>query len=74
MLARKVSLIAAAATLALAGPVSAAPAASRVASPVTDANYQDDDDGGSTAVILGVILVILIGIAAVSGGDSPASP
>jgi hypothetical protein len=43
----------------------------RVASPVTNANYQDDDDdgdGGSTAVILGVILIVLIGVAAISGG------
>jgi hypothetical protein len=39
----------------------------------------DDDGGGSTAVILGVVLVVLIGIAAISGNGSgpnntPASP
>ena len=31
----------------------------------------DDDDGGSTAVILGVVLVVLIGIAAISGNNEP---
>lgn len=44
--------------------------------------FQDDDDddgGGSTAVILGVVLIVLIGIAAISGNGSrpnntPASP
>ena len=79
MIARKVSLIVAAAAMALAGAVSAksAPAASRVASPVTNANYQaddDDDDGGSTAVILGVVLIVLIGVAATSGSGEPQSP
>ncbi len=35
----------------------------------------DDDDGGSTAVILGVVLVVLIGIAAISGnGERSHSP
>ena len=35
--------------------------------------FQDDDDddgGGSTAVILGVVLIVLIGIAAISGNGS----
>ena len=43
--------------------------------------FQDDEGesnhgGGSTAVILGVVLIILIGVAAISGnGDNgPASP
>ena len=37
---------------------------------------QDDDDGGngSTAVILGVVLVVLIGIAAISGDGKSVSP
>jgi len=36
---------------------------------------EDDDGGGSTAVILGVVLVVLIGIAAISGnGGRSASP
>jgi len=34
----------------------------------------DDDDNGSTAVILGVVLVVLIGIAAISGNNRPVSP
>lgn len=33
----------------------------------------DDDDGGSTAVILGVVLVVLIGIAAISGNNKEVS-
>ena len=33
----------------------------------------DDDGGGSTAVILGVVLVVLIGIAAISGDSNPVS-
>ena len=80
MLARKASLIVAAATMALATTVSAqaAPFAERLATPVTNANYQadDDDDDGSLPVLLGVLLIILIGFAAVSGGgdDEPASP
>jgi hypothetical protein len=78
MIAKKVSLIAAATAMAFAGAVSAksAPAASRVASPVTNANHQadDDDDDSSTAVILGVILVVLIGVAATSGSGEPQSP
>jgi hypothetical protein len=39
--------------------------------------FQDDEDdnegGGSTAVILGVVLVVLIGIAAISGNSSEPS-
>lgn len=34
----------------------------------------DDDDNGGTAVILGVVLVVLIGIAAISGnGHEPSN-
>jgi hypothetical protein len=37
--------------------------------------FQDEDEhgGGSTAVALGVVLVILIGIAAISGNGSEPS-
>ena len=39
----------------------------------------DDEGGGSTAVILGVVLLVLIGVAAISGNgpgpdNTPASP
>lgn len=51
---------------------------SRAAPMLSGASFlQDDDDhgGGSTAVILGVVLVVLIGIAAISGnGDHPNNP
>lgn len=57
---------------------------SRAASPMSPAVsfFQDDDDsagGGSTAVILGLVLVVLIGMAAISGNNRtlnnpPASP
>jgi len=79
MLARRVSLTVAAATMVLGNTVSAqaAPFAERLATPVTNANYQADvdDDDDSTAVILGLLVLLLVGIAAVSGGDGgPASP
>ena len=79
MSVRKLSLIVAAAGMAVASVASAqaAPIPARTAAPVSNANYQDDDDdGGSTAVILGVVLIVLIGIAALSGGGDgePASP
>jgi hypothetical protein len=49
----------------------------RSMAPMTAASaLQDDDDddgGGSTAVILGVVLVVLIGIAAISGNSSEPS-
>ena len=38
--------------------------------------FQDEEDnegGGSTAVILGVVLVVLIGVAAISGSGSEPS-
>jgi hypothetical protein len=36
--------------------------------------FSEEGGGGSTAVILGVVLVILIGVAAISGNSGPASP
>jgi hypothetical protein len=53
----------------------------RAAAPAIGVSYLQDDEesnhgGGSTAVILGVVLVVLIGIAAISGNggsDLPAS-
>jgi hypothetical protein len=53
---------------------------SRAPAPMlSGASFLQDEDsdhgGGSTAVILGVVLVVLIGIAAISGnGDSPNNP
>jgi len=75
------------ATLAAAGmalaPVAANAGAadalslSRAAAPMSGFSWlqaaDDDDDDGSTAVILGVVLVVLIGIAAVSGSSSEPS-
>lgn len=50
----------------------------RAGAPMVDFSFlqdDDDDDDGSTAVILGVVLVVLIGIAAISGnGGDPTSP
>ena len=53
----------------------------RAAAPMMGASYlqdatDDDDDHGSTAVILGVVLVVLIGVAAISGNgnNGPTSP
>lgn len=51
---------------------------SRAAAPMSGFSFfqaadDDDDDGGSTAVILGVVLVVLIGIAAISGSSSEPS-
>ncbi|HYI47400.1 MAG TPA: hypothetical protein VEX35_02945 [Allosphingosinicella sp.] len=52
---------------------------SRAGAPMSSFSFfqdtaDDDDDGGSTAVILGVVLVVLIGIAAISGNNKPVSP
>ena len=79
--ARKITMMLAAAGLAIS------PVASNAASSLSIARaapqmsgvslLQDDDDhrGPGTAVILGVILVVLIGIAAVSGnGNGPNNP
>jgi hypothetical protein len=49
---------------------------SRAGAPMSGFSFfadDDDDDGGSTAVILGVVLVVLIGIAAISGSNSEPS-
>jgi len=77
MLVRRIALILAASGLAVASVANAAsaPLPSRVEASVTNPNYQDDG-GDSTAIILGVVLVVLIGIAALVGGgrDSPRSP
>jgi hypothetical protein len=72
----------AAAVLAIA-PVATNAAASlsvaRAAAPTAGVSYFQDDEegnhgGGSTAVILGVILIVLIGVAAISGGASRNRP
>lgn len=77
MNARKLTTIAAAATLAVA-PMAANAASSlsvaRAAAPISGASYLQDEDGdniggGSTAVILGVLLIVLLGAVAISGGD-----
>jgi ABC-type phosphate transport system permease subunit len=47
--------------------------ASMTAASALQAEDDDDDGGGSTAVILGVVLVVLIGIAAISGNSSEPS-
>jgi hypothetical protein len=66
-----------------AASLSLSPVAANAASPLSVAHastiFQDDGDaghgGGSTAVILGVLLVVLLGVAAISGnGDHPGSP
>lgn len=76
------------AALLSAVSLSVAPVAASAASPLSIAHaapsytvsLQDDEGGsnhggGSTAVILGVLLVVLIGVAAISGnGDGPHSP
>ena len=81
MKARKVTMMLAAAGLAIA-PVASNAATSlsvaRAMPQLSGASYLQDDDnhgGPGTEVILGVILVVLIGIAAVSGnGNSPNNP
>jgi hypothetical protein len=49
----------------------------RAAAPMSGFSFlqaaEDDDGGGSTAVILGVVLVVLIGIAAISGNNKEVS-
>jgi hypothetical protein len=72
----------AAAGLALAPVASANAAASlsvaRAAAPTSGVSYFADEEsnhgGRSTAVILGVILIVLIGVAAISGNNNPVSP
>jgi len=79
---RKIVALLAAAGMAVA-PVAAsaqdasALSISRVSGPATSGLnfFEEERGGGSTAVILGVVLVILIGIAAISGnGDRSTSP
>ena len=82
---RKIVALMAAAGMAVAPVAASAQGASllspsRAAAPMLagfsslqDAD-DDDDGGGSTAVILGVVLVIMIGIAAISGNGQPSSP
>ncbi|MEA2462009.1 MAG: hypothetical protein QOH90_2186 [Actinomycetota bacterium] len=51
---------------------------SRAAAPMSGFSFlqaadDDDDDNGGTMVILGVVLVVLIGIAAISGNNKEVS-
>lgn len=68
-----------AATPALAASDASALSIARAAPQMVGASFlQDEDDndnegGGSTAVILGVVLVVLIGVAAISGSNSEPS-
>jgi hypothetical protein len=79
--ARKLVTIAAAATLAITPMVANAAASLSVAramAPTSGVSYLQDEDGdntggGSTAVIIGVLLIVLLGAIAVSGGDEPAN-
>ena len=83
---RKILAVLAATGMALSPVAANAGAAdalslSRVGATMSDVSFfqdataeDDDDDGGSTAVILGVVLVVLIGIAAISGNNKPVSP
>jgi hypothetical protein len=58
-----------------ASALSPARAAAPMLSGVSFLEDDDDNGGGSTAVILGVVLVVLIGIAAISGnGNEPNNP
>ena len=76
----KVSMMLAAAGMAVAPVAANAASALSVArsmAPMTaSSSLQDDDDdgGGSTAVILGVVLVVLIGIAAIGSSGGPNNP
>jgi hypothetical protein len=71
-----------AATPALAANDAGALSLTRAAPALTGASYLQDEDangesnhgGGSTAVILGVVLIVLIGIAAIAGSGSPDNP
>jgi hypothetical protein len=76
-------------TLLAAAGMAMSPIAANAAASLSLANtapamsaFQDDEPGsgesnhggGSTAVILGVLLIVLIGVAAISGNDHPISP
>jgi hypothetical protein len=83
MIAKRLTFAAIAAGLAFSSVASSAAAPlsiARIGASLSQPSYfqdDDDDDGGSTAVILGVVLVILVGIAAISGdggGENPNSP
>lgn len=79
MIARRLTMILAAAGMTLA-PIAGASASPNAASSLSLARAgaslglasyfqddDDDDDNGSTAVILGVVLIVLLGAAAISG-------
>jgi hypothetical protein len=84
MIAKRLTFAAIAAGLAFSSVASSAAAPlsiARIGASLSQPSYfqdeDDDDDGGSTAVILGVVLVVLVGIAAISGdggSDNPNSP
>lgn len=76
----KLTMMLAAAGMALA-PVAANAASAlsiRAMAPIGASSSlqaeDDDDDGGSTAVILGVVLIVLVGIAAISGNGGDNTP
>ena len=79
---RKIVALLAAAGMAFAPVAASAQNASAlsiagVSGPATSGSsfFSEEGGGGSTAVALGVLLVILIGVAAISGnGNSPHSP
>ena len=76
MLVRRLLLPLAAAGLAAAPIAGASATPARVATPVTDARYQDGDRGNpvSVALILATIVLLLIAVAAISADGDPASP
>lgn len=58
-----------------ASPLSIAQSAPTYLTSAQDDEGSSNHGGGSTAVILGVILIVLLGVAAISGnGDHPSSP
>jgi len=71
-----------AATPALAASDASALSIARAAPAMTGASFLQDEDatgesnhgGGSTAVILGLVLIVLIGVAAIAGSGSPNNP
>lgn len=74
MLVRRISVMIAAAGMALAPVANAAsaPVPARVASQVTDAD--SEHIGTPMAAILVILVFVLIALAGVSGGGEPASP
>jgi hypothetical protein len=81
---RRVTMVLAAASMAISPALAAGDASSlsiaRAAPAMQHASFFDEDEGdtnhggGSTAVIIGVILIVLIGVAAISGGGKPNNP